>query len=138
LIEGLEKNPSWDIATLSVYVRSQEQLKNSNVVKVVTTPEGRALFFSREPLSVGYGGRFQKHIGVYAYRNDTLKKFCSFQPSPLELSARLEQMRAMENGMTIGVVTIDCDTIAVDTEEDRLLVERHLSNDSLLQKERVV
>lgn len=142
LVVALEKNPSWDIATLSVYVESEVQKKNPNVVKVVTTPEGRALFFSREALSVGYLGKFQKHIGVYAYRKEILERFCQLKPSPLEIASRLEQMRAMENGMTIGVVTLDRDTIAVDTEEDRLLVERHLTNahsrDSHIQKERVL
>lgn len=78
---------------------------------------GKALYFSRSPLP--FGGPFYKHIGVYGFRPDTLERFVKLPQSPLEKSERLEQLRAIEDGMTVGIKVIDLKyPISVDTAED--------------------
>lgn len=78
---------------------------------------GRALYFSRSPIP--FGGPFYKHIGVYGFRKASLEKFVSLPQSRLERSERLEQLRALENGMTIGIKTLELEyPISVDTAED--------------------
>lgn len=85
-----------------------------NVVKVVIDKDGYALYFSRVPIP-GY-----KHIGIYAYRKDFLERFARLEPSPLEISERLEQLRILENGYRIMTVQTMYDSPSVDTEEDLL------------------
>ena len=97
-----------------------------NVVKVVFSREGEALYFSREPLRSTPDGDFFKHIGIYAYRREALLRFCELPPSLLERTERLEQLRALENGIRVKVVTVAQDTIAVDRPEDIEKVERCL------------
>jgi 3-deoxy-manno-octulosonate cytidylyltransferase (CMP-KDO synthetase) len=94
----------------------------SNVVKCVFDRDGRALYFSRSPLpfwrdavSAPY---FYKHIGVYAYRVEFLKKFVHLPPGRWEEAEKLEQLRALEHGFPIHVVETDQDTLEVDTPAD--------------------
>ena len=79
---------------------------------------GKALYFSR--MAIPFGGPFYKHIGIYGFRSETLEKFVSLPQSKLEKSERLEQLRALENGMTIGIkVLLDIEyPISVDTNDD--------------------
>lgn len=103
------------------------QIANSNAVKVVTAFDGRALYFSRAtiPFDRGLTGQvsYHKHLGLYAYRRAALDRFPTLPPSVLEAAERLEQLRFLENGIDIYVEPTHCDTIGVDTEEDRLAVE---------------
>jgi 3-deoxy-manno-octulosonate cytidylyltransferase (CMP-KDO synthetase) len=104
-----------------------EQVANPNVVKVVISAHGRALYFSRSAIpydrdstgSVAY----QKHLGIYAYRKPALARFTTLPPSPLEVAERLEQLRFLSAGIDIYVASTPFDTIGVDTEDDRLVVE---------------
>jgi 3-deoxy-manno-octulosonate cytidylyltransferase (CMP-KDO synthetase) len=103
-----------------------EEIHNPNAVKVVTAPDGRALYFSRSAIpydrdNSGFGCK--KHLGLYAYRSDALKLFAQLPPSPLERTERLEQLRFLENGIDVYVEETPCDTIGVDTEEDLAAVE---------------
>lgn len=100
------------IATAASPLRSQAEYLDPNVVKVVTDPAGRALYFSRAPIpwdrdGAGTDRAFagaRRHIGLYAYRAAALLRFAALAPTPLELLEKLEQLRALEHGMEIHVV----------------------------------
>ena len=106
-----------------------EDIDNPNAVKVVTDADGRALYFSRATIPYdrdGLAPRYFKHLGFYAYRKEALDRFCVLPESLLERSERLEQLRFLENGISIHVAETPHDTIGVDTEEDLRRVERAL------------
>jgi 3-deoxy-manno-octulosonate cytidylyltransferase (CMP-KDO synthetase) len=107
-----------------------DDIANPNAVKVVTAADGRALYFSRSTIPfdrdrIGFAG-YRKHLGLYAYRKRALEQFAALAPSPLEQVERLEQLRLLENGISIYVGEAEGDTIGVDTEEDLLRVVRIL------------
>jgi 3-deoxy-manno-octulosonate cytidylyltransferase (CMP-KDO synthetase) len=116
-----------EVTTLSTPCRP-EQLGDPNAVKVVTANNGRALYFSRATIPYQRGTPLspRKHIGIYAYRKAALRRFAELPPSPLESVERLEQLRWLEEGISIYVVPTPFDTIGVDTEEDLLAAERIL------------
>jgi len=126
LVSELREAKGADLATLAVRKKDPIQLSDPNVVKVVLSKNSEALYFSRQALAMNREGEFYKHIGIYAYRRDALLQICQWSPSPLETLERLEQLRALENGMTIKVVLVDNDTIAVDTPEDLARVESEI------------
>jgi 3-deoxy-manno-octulosonate cytidylyltransferase (CMP-KDO synthetase) len=105
-----------------------EILANPDVVKVVSDSNGRALYFSRAsiPFLRDAGDRpvhdrlVRQHLGIYAYTRDALNRWVSLPPHPLEMTERLEQLRALADGMAIGVAVIDQDhgVRGIDTEED--------------------
>lgn len=124
LIDMLVQNSSIEIATAAVPVRSQEEFDDPSVVKVVCDENGRALYFSRAPIPYdrdrpGDFAGAMHHVGLYAYRRETVLRFTKLAPSRLEKLERLEQLRALENGIGIGVVRFDDDApVEVDTDED--------------------
>lgn len=104
----LESHASADIATLALPLESPDALQDPNVVKVVTDLRQRALYFSRAPIpyvrEANAGGvRARRHLGLYAYRVGALHRLAALAPSALELLEKLEQLRALENGMDIRV-----------------------------------
>ena len=111
----LASHASADIATLAAPLDNLQALLDPNVVKVVTTLQGRALYFSRAPIpwhrdeapagllsQCSHEGA-RRHIGLYAYRVGALRRLAALQPTPLERLERLEQLRALEHGMDIRV-----------------------------------
>ncbi|MCB2081053.1 MAG: 3-deoxy-manno-octulosonate cytidylyltransferase [Hyphomicrobiales bacterium] len=115
-------NPEMDMATLVAPIESAEELHNPNVVKAVVSFDekrdtGRALYFTRAPAPSGEGPHWH-HIGIYAYRRETLRRFTALPASPLEQQERLEQLRALEAGMVIGVAISHTVPFGVDTPED--------------------
>lgn len=116
----LNEGPA-DIATLVTEITDEAEKKNPNVVKAVGTPIGknrlRALYFTRATAPSGEGPLYH-HIGLYAYRREALEKFVSLPPSALESRERLEQLRAIENGMRIDIAIVDAAPLGVDTPED--------------------
>jgi 3-deoxy-manno-octulosonate cytidylyltransferase (CMP-KDO synthetase) len=116
-----------EVTTLSTPCTAEE-IDNPNAVKVVTANDGRALYFSRASIPYQRGTPLtpRKHIGIYAYRKAALRRFAELPPSPLESVERLEQLRLLEEGISIYVAHTPFDTIGVDTEEDLLAVERIL------------
>jgi 3-deoxy-manno-octulosonate cytidylyltransferase (CMP-KDO synthetase) len=104
-----------------------EDIANPNAVKVVTASDGRALYFSRATIPFDRDGQgnatYWKHLGLYAYRRAALERFAALAPSELELLERLEQLRLLENGISIYVAETAHDTIGVDTEDDLQRVE---------------
>ena len=111
----LEAHPGADIATLATPIESLEEFLNPNAVKVVTDTAGRALYFSRAPIPWNRDGAAngllsqrvfagaRRHVGIYGYRVGALLKVAHLAPTALETSERLEQMRALENGLEIRV-----------------------------------
>ena len=110
-----------DIGTLAAEIERAEERHDPNVVKVVGTPVAplrlRALYFTRTTAPFGDGPLYH-HIGLYAYRRAALERFVALPPSPLEQREKLEQLRALEAGMTIAVARVDSVPLSVDTEED--------------------
>ncbi len=127
-----------DMSTAATRIKALEELDNANVVKVVVNAAGRALYFSRRtiPYLREAASRpvneqlaafpFLKHLGIYGYRRETLLRLVKFPVSPLENAEKLEQLRALENGIQITVVTVDYDSIGVDLPADVARVERIL------------
>jgi 3-deoxy-manno-octulosonate cytidylyltransferase (CMP-KDO synthetase) len=119
------------IVTLKNAILDRQTLLDHNAVKVVTDIHGFALYFSRSPipaLPAGRGDRdgdgelpknlYYKHIGLYVYPKDVLMALTRIAPSPLELAERLEQLRALENGIRIRLEETDHASRGVDTQED--------------------
>lgn len=126
MVEVLQNTPSVDMATLAVQKVTKEDLEDPHVVKVLVSQRGEALYFSRQPLRMNSSGEYLKHIGIYGFQKAALERFVSFSPSPLEQAERLEQLRALDNGMVIKVVLQERDSIAVDVARDIERVERYL------------
>jgi len=134
VVHALLAEPDLPMATLSVPLKSVEEMLATSVVKVVTDDAGDALYFSRAPIPharVASGdaaagaseavarGLARKHVGLYAYRRDALLRFASLPPVPLEEAEGLEQLRALSHGIRIRVVPVESDGgMAVDTPED--------------------
>ena len=118
--------PEVEVSTIKVPC-TPENIDNPNAVKVVTAADGRALYFSRTAIPFDRDNTgsiiYWKHIGLYAYRKSALDRFPTLPISQLERTERLEQLRFLENGISIYVEAVDHDTIGVDTEEDLLKVE---------------
>jgi 3-deoxy-manno-octulosonate cytidylyltransferase (CMP-KDO synthetase) len=111
-----------DIATLAAQIDDSADYDNPSVVKPaivwdVTGERGRALYFSRARIPSGKGPLFH-HIGIYAFRRPALARFVQLAPSPLEKREKLEQLRALEAGMTIAVARVDDVPLSVDTPAD--------------------
>lgn len=111
-----------DIATLVAEITREEEKTNPNVVKAVVGFEqgadiGRALYFSRATVPHGDGPLYH-HIGIYAYRRNALERFVRLSPGVLEQREKLEQLRALENGMRINAARVDTVPFGVDTPAD--------------------
>ena len=119
-----------EMTTAATAVNNISELEAPNAVKVVVDVTGRALYFSRRTipflrdLSEESPGQqltafpFLKHLGIYGYRCETLHQLVKFAPSPLEQAERLEQLRALENGMRIDARLVDTVPLGVDTPAD--------------------
>jgi 3-deoxy-manno-octulosonate cytidylyltransferase (CMP-KDO synthetase) len=121
-------DPAVDIATLVAEITDPEERTNPNVVKAVTglvsatidagsASVARALYFTRATAPTGDGPLWH-HIGLYAYRRAALQRFVGLAPSPLECREKLEQLRALENGMRIDCTRVDTVPLGVDTPAD--------------------
>jgi 3-deoxy-manno-octulosonate cytidylyltransferase (CMP-KDO synthetase) len=129
-----------EMSTAATLIKNTADLVNPNVVKVVVNAAGHALYFSRrtipylrEAASSSTSEQlaafaFLKHLGIYGYRRGTLLRLVKFRVSPLENAEKLEQLRALENGIQIAVVKVDYDSVGVDAPEDVGKVEKILSH----------
>jgi 3-deoxy-manno-octulosonate cytidylyltransferase (CMP-KDO synthetase) len=121
VVEPLLKEEDLCVSTLKKKIANEEDLVNPSVVKVVTTKDGFALYFSRSRIPYtthSERGEFYKHIGIYGYKRDFLLKFPLLPPSLLEEAEELEQLRILESGYRIKVVETSFDSNRVDTPED--------------------
>ena len=134
------ENPQTDIATLIKpfpTTTTYETLSNPNTPKVIVNPQGQALYFSRSVIPYLRGieqthwashHTYYKHIGIYAYRIEALRKVTQLQQTSLELAESLEQLRWLENGLTIQTAITNIETIGIDTPEDLQKAEKYLQN----------
>lgn len=128
-------NEATAIATLKTRITSSEELASPNNVKVVCAADGRALYFSRQPIPYRRGeelehwleaGAYYKHVGIYAFRSQVLAEVCQLPQSMLECSEKLEQLRWLEAGYSIAVGETPCANIGIDTPEDLRAAENEL------------
>ena len=131
--ELLAANPRADIATLASKIDSAADLAEPNNVKVACDATGRALYFSRAPIPFNRDAPATltpaslRHVGIYAYRVSALRRLAGLPPSRLELIAKLEQLRALENGMEIRVaLAVERPLADVNTAADLERAERAL------------
>ena len=129
-----------EMSTAATLIKNPEDYDNPNVVKVVVNAAGRALYFSRRtiPYLRDAASRsvaeqlaafpFLKHLGIYGYQRAALLRLVKYPASSLERAEKLEQLRALENGIQIAVVKVNYDSVGVDTPEDVMKVEKILSN----------
>jgi 3-deoxy-manno-octulosonate cytidylyltransferase (CMP-KDO synthetase) len=110
-------DPSVDIATLVTEIMRDDERLNPNVVKAILAANSRALYFTRATAPTGPGPLWH-HIGLYAYRRPALERFVALPPSPLELREKLEQLRALEDGMIIAAAKVDDVPLGVDGPDD--------------------
>lgn len=139
-VKACFENSNTEIATLVIPFSSKDglsALKNPNSPKVVIDRNGQALYFSRSVIPFLQNipeekwlesHMFYKHIGLYAYRADVLSRITKMKQTPLELSESLEQLRWLENGVTISVAQTKHETIGIDTPEDLNRAEIFLKN----------
>jgi 3-deoxy-manno-octulosonate cytidylyltransferase (CMP-KDO synthetase) len=130
-----------EMSTAATQISTAADLMNPNVVKVVVNAIGHALYFSRRTIpylrNAASGSTseqlaafpFLKHLGIYGYRRETLLRLVKFPVSPLENAEKLEQLRALENGIAIAVVKVNYDSVGVDAPEDVEWVERYLKKE---------
>lgn len=124
------------IATLVRKTAPGEDIFNPNHVKVILDHEGNAIYFSRsvipfyrdiDPSEWSASHEFFKHLGLYAYRTETLRRITQLPRSPLEIAESLEQNRWIENGLKIRTITTEWESISIDTPDDlkRVLTNRN-------------
>lgn len=126
LFDALEASGA-EMATLACPLASDEEFHHRDVVKVVTTLDGNALYFSRSPIPHGDRSLARRHVGLYGYRSDALHRFSGLPQSPLELAESLEQLRALQNGFRIRVLHTSKPHLGVDRPEDVERVEHELA-----------
>ena len=118
------------MGTLKKRIQRSSEITDPNVVKVVTDREDNAIYFSRSPIPYARdSAAYFKHVGLYVYRRDFLLVYSDLPVGPLEKSERLEQLRALENGIPIAVVTVDYDAVGVDVPDDVRRVEEILTTE---------
>lgn len=116
-----------DVVTLYKQIENSKDIEDENVVKVVFSKTNRALYFSRSVVPFNrdrVDANYYKHIGIYGYKTDVLKRICNLPESSLEKTEKLEQLRWLENDYKIKVVQTHIDSIGVDTVEDLENVKR--------------
>ena len=127
-IEPLVFDPKVNVSTLAKKIEDLKELKSPSVTKVVFDYNNYALYFSRSPIPYVREAKtnieritkcdIYKHIGLYVYRKEALERFSKLEPTDLEKTEKLEQLRMLENGFKIKIVVTEFESIAVDTQED--------------------
>ncbi|MBI1745052.1 MAG: 3-deoxy-manno-octulosonate cytidylyltransferase [Acidobacteria bacterium] len=146
-IAALQADTDAVVATAKVPITDIESILSPHIVKVVTDRNQHALYFSRWPIPFQQFPRadlaaminrintrsepadvYYKHLGLYSFRYDFLRKFPQLTPTPLEKAEQLEQLRILEHGYTIHVAQVATDSLSVDTEEDLVRVRQRLKD----------
>ncbi|MGD9906103.1 MAG: 3-deoxy-manno-octulosonate cytidylyltransferase [Vicinamibacterales bacterium] len=130
LVAPFHADPATQMTTLCRPLAADEDVTSPHLVKVVRDRQGHALYFSRAPIPFrrdGDGAAPAVHVGLYAYRRDTLLRLAALPPTPLERSESLEQLRALEHGIPIRVLETAYVSVAVDTPEDLERARRTVS-----------
>ncbi len=125
------------LASLAKRIEDEDELLSPNTVKVVMDAESNALYFSRHPIPFLRNldredwlakGVFHKHIGIYAYKAETLFQIADMQPAALELAESLEQLRWLENGLRIRMGITQVENVSIDTPSDLQRAEQYVQN----------
>lgn len=125
------------LASLAKRMEDEDDLFSTNTVKVVMDKEGKALYFSRTPIPFMRNlareewlskGDYYQHVGIYAYKAETLRQIAALQPSKLEQAESLEQLRWLENGLSIRMAVTTIKNISIDTPADLFKAERFAQN----------
>lgn len=130
LVGALQDDPGLGMVTAANPVTDLADVQDPHVVKVVTDLAGRALYFSRSVIPHDRDGhrgiRYLRHQGIYGYRRKVLLAFVKWKPTPLEQAEKLEQLRALEHGIAIGVIVVRRGSVGVDVPGDVAKAERAL------------
>ena len=121
VVEPLRSDASMVMTTARRKLTDPDDFRNQHIVKVVTDPQGDALYFSRAPIPCGAdpaGTPAFIHVGLYGFRRDFLLRFAALPQTPLEVVESLEQLRALEHGYRIRTVVTEHHSIGVDTPQD--------------------
>lgn len=137
LVQEITKSGA-EMATIAAPIVSPDVVRDPGCVKVVTDVHGRAMYFSRSPIPFSRDASIETyfrdgepspwllHVGLYAYRRDFLLRLTTMPPSPLEQMEKLEQLRALQAGASIGVAVVNHTAVGIDTPEDYAgFVRRH-------------
>ena len=137
LASTLKRDPRIGMITAATPFRDPKEADNPNCVKVVISTKRDALYFSRSRIPFHRDAKDTEsavpsllHLGIYGYRRDVLRKLVRFAPTPLEKCEKLEQLRALENGIPIRVVITSHRGFGVDTPEDAIRVAKLLRSRS--------
>lgn len=141
LIEHMQRT-SDDMATAATPFRAGMNVADPNLVKVVRSLSGHALYFSRSPIPYdrdGSGGVvYWLHLGIYAYRREFLLKYAGWRPTALEQAERLEQLRALEHGVRLFVLPVDRSAGGIDTPEQyEAFVKRYRGSEAERRQGRI-
>ena len=135
LVAKLKNDPQWSMATAVTPIRSAADFAAKTVVKVVLDRNDGAMYFSRAPIPCDRdhepnlaSGLYVRHLGIYAYRGEFLRRYVAEKPCALEQTEKLEQLRALWMGARIAVVKTNDEGVGVDTPEDAERVARILAN----------
>jgi len=135
LLKDAFSDPATQIATLVNPIKDSAELMNPNAVKVVVNTHGFALYFSRSPIPYNRhvaddnwltGHTYLKHLGMYAYRSEVLRQITMLEPSPLEKTESLEQLRWLDNGFVIRVLVTNDPSNGIDTPGDLEAARKNL------------
>ncbi|EAQ66006.1 3-deoxy-manno-octulosonate cytidylyltransferase [Marinomonas sp. MED121] len=137
IVSFAQLNSSYDITTVVVSIDTLDDFVNPNVVKAIVGQNGRALYFTRSASPMNRDSSddlslARRHIGIYAYRASGLQQFCSYSGDMLESYEKLEQLRALSHGMSIGAITFDgVVPHGIDTNDDYEAIKKTMERKNL-------
>lgn len=133
LLVDLISREDTELASLAKRIDDEDDLFSPNAVKVVMDNKGKALYFSRNPIPFMRNveksdwlekGIFYQHIGIYAYKSDALRQVAELQPTALEMAESLEQLRWLENGLSVRMAVTQSQNVSIDTLSDLAKAEQ--------------
>ena len=134
IIDSFKNDATISMSTLKYKIDTMEEVENPNYVKVITDKNGYALYFSRSVIPYPRKmdmKNYYKHVGIYGYKRDFVIEYAKMEPTELEKSESLEQLRALENGYKIKVMETPYKIIGVDTAEELEKVREFVVNNNL-------
>ena len=130
----LLQDSSVSCVNLARQIKTEEEYRDTNTIKVLTDSEGNALSFSRVGMSEFKDAKILKQVCVIPFRIELLRKFADLPPTPLEKEESIDMLRLIEHGQKVRIVETEVDTHSVDTPEDLRLVESLMRSDALLRR----
>ena len=134
IIESFKNDSTISMSTLKYKLTDMAEIENPNAVKVVTDKNDFAIYFSRSVIPYPRKldiQNYYKHVGIYGYKREFVIEYAKMEPTPLELSESLEQLRALENGYRIKVMETPYKILGVDTQEELEKVREYIKNNGL-------